>query len=351
MGAEVDIAMVMERADLVETVEVAAPASEDTAPSVQAFGALDVVRLPGARADVMLYVQNLAGVNQLNDEAGLFVRGGDSNEVLTMLDEAVLYHPYQYETVTGGIRGTVDPFLTSGMPETPANASVAPPAGADGRPSDASGIRTARTELKELLGSELTDDQRSIVRYTVAYLDWRLSFLTDGAGGEDPDTLLDEVVALLVEDLTDNDANAESHALLASVYGLQIGQSSRRGAFLGRRAARARERAENLAPRNPRVLLLAGIGKLYTPRRFGRGEDMAESLLHSAVAAFRTDPVGRPWPRWGRIDAYAWLGQVAARRDDFDAAWRYYLQALDLEPDFAWVRWILLPALDQERCP
>ena len=46
----------------------------------------------------MRYVQNLAGVNQINEEAGLFVRGGDSNEVLTMLDDAVLYSPYRYET-------------------------------------------------------------------------------------------------------------------------------------------------------------------------------------------------------------------------------------------------------------
>ena len=114
-GGALEVEVVMEPADLAETVEVAAPAPEDAAPSVQAFGALDVVRLPGAQADVMLYVQNLAGVNQLNDEAGLFVRGGDSNEVLTMLDEAVLYHPYRHETVTGGIRGTVDPFLTSGI--------------------------------------------------------------------------------------------------------------------------------------------------------------------------------------------------------------------------------------------
>ena len=114
-GSALNVEVLMEPADLAETVEVAAPAPEDAAPSVQAFEALDVVRLPGAQADVMLYVQNLAGVNQLNDEAGLFVRGGDSNEVLTMLDEAVLYHPYRYETVTGGIRGTVDPFLTSGI--------------------------------------------------------------------------------------------------------------------------------------------------------------------------------------------------------------------------------------------
>ena len=111
-GATRDVELVLNPADLAETVDVTAAAPEEAAPSIQAFEPLDVVRLPSAQADVMLYVQNLAGVNQLNDEAGLFVRGGDSNEVLTMLDEAVLYHPYRYETVTGGIRGTVDPFLT-----------------------------------------------------------------------------------------------------------------------------------------------------------------------------------------------------------------------------------------------
>ena len=73
-----DVEVVLEPADVEELVDVVAAAPVDAAPSVQAFGPLDVVTLPGAQADVMLYVQNLAGVSQLNDEAGLFVRGGDS---------------------------------------------------------------------------------------------------------------------------------------------------------------------------------------------------------------------------------------------------------------------------------
>ena len=114
-GGVHEVEFVMAAAGFTETVEVAAPAPEDAAPSVQVFGPLDVVRLPGAQADVMRYVQNMAGVNALNEEAGLYVRGGDAQEVLTLLDDAVLYHPYRYETVTGGIRGTVDPFLTDGI--------------------------------------------------------------------------------------------------------------------------------------------------------------------------------------------------------------------------------------------
>lgn len=213
--------------------------------------------------------------------------------------------------------------------------------------ADASEMRAVRNVLREALGSDLGDDQRSIARYTVAYLNWRLFVLVDGPTDAERAALLDEALELLRADLADNDANAESHALLANVYGLQVRQSPLRGAFLGIRAARASARAMDLEPQNPRVLLLDGIGKLHTPTAFGGGVDRAEALLRRAVAAFGTEPPDRPWPRWGRIDAYAWLGQVAARRGDPDAARQYYLQALEIEPQFNWVRGALLPALRQ----
>ena len=73
--------------------------------------------------------------------------------------------------------------------------------------------------------------------------------------------------------------------------------------------------------------------------------------MRRAVASFRTEPPGRPWPRWGRAEAYALLGQVLARRGDLDGARRHYLQALAIEPAFGWVRGVLLPALENESRP
>ena len=116
---------------------------------------------------------------------------------------------------------------------------------------------------------------------------------------------------------------------------------------LGRRASRTSARALELAPGNPRVLLQDGVGKLHTPGMFGGGADRAEAMLYRALAAFRTEPPDRPWPRWGRLDAYAWLGQTSVERGDLALARRYYEQALDLEPGFAWVRYALLPALEE----
>ena len=210
---------------------------------------------------------------------------------------------------------------------------------------DAAELIAVRTDLADLLDAGPTARQRSVTRYTIAYVSWRLFTIPDAVPADDRAALLDDAVDLLTRDLEADDGNAESHALLAGVYGMQI-DSAWKGMTLGRRASRASARALELAPGNPRVLLQDGVGKLHTPRMFGGGADRAEALLLRAVAAFRTEPPDRPWPRWGRIDAWAWLGQISAGRGDLALARRYYERALDLEPGFAWVRYALLPALE-----
>jgi hypothetical protein len=76
---------------------------------------IDVYRTPGAQGDLFRALQTLPGVAAPDDAAGLFVRGGDVSEVLVSLDDAVIAHPYRYETPTGGFRGAVDPLLISGL--------------------------------------------------------------------------------------------------------------------------------------------------------------------------------------------------------------------------------------------
>jgi vitamin B12 transporter len=76
---------------------------------------IDVYRTPGAQGDLLRALQTLPGVAAPDDAAGLFVRGGDVSEVLVSLDDAVIAHPYRYESPTGGFRGAVDPMLLSGL--------------------------------------------------------------------------------------------------------------------------------------------------------------------------------------------------------------------------------------------
>ncbi|MEJ2567848.1 MAG: TonB-dependent receptor, partial [candidate division WOR-3 bacterium] len=51
---------------------------------------------------------------QVDEGAGLFVRGGEVNETKIILDGANVYHAYKYESPTGGFFGTFSPFLLKG---------------------------------------------------------------------------------------------------------------------------------------------------------------------------------------------------------------------------------------------
>ncbi|WP_445665634.1 TonB-dependent receptor [Fodinibius sp. AD559] len=74
----------------------------------------EVVTTPGAAADIFRSLQTFPGVSNMDEGSGLFVRGGDVSEVSFVLDQAPVIHPYKYERPTGGVFGTIPPFLVSG---------------------------------------------------------------------------------------------------------------------------------------------------------------------------------------------------------------------------------------------
>lgn len=75
---------------------------------------LEAVTTAGASGDLFRAVQMLPGVQAAHDGAGLFVRGGEKDEVAVFLDGARVTHPYKYESPSGGAFGTIPPFLVEG---------------------------------------------------------------------------------------------------------------------------------------------------------------------------------------------------------------------------------------------
>ena len=107
--------IVLVPAPIIDSVTVSAPRALTPPASSYAMRPLDVVRTPGAAADLMRALQTLPGVAQIDEGAGLYVRGGDTSEVLVLLDDAVVFHPYRSETPGGGLFGSVEPFLLDGV--------------------------------------------------------------------------------------------------------------------------------------------------------------------------------------------------------------------------------------------
>ena len=207
-------------------------------------------------------------------------------------------------------------------------------------------IRTIRADLLRRLSSPAEQAKAGPMRYAAAYAGWRLATQPAVPKAEQHD-LLEDAVKQLQLVLKAGPQNAEAHALLGSVYGLQIAESPiTKGMTLGPRATAALDRAAQIDATSPRVLLLQGVSAFNTPAIFGGGTDKAERLLRRSLERFGVESAGKEWPNWGRFDAHAWLGQALLEKGDRAGARAAYDKAREIAPDSGWLRYVLVPALD-----
>lgn len=114
-GSEVELKVIL-REEIVEMKGVVVTASSFITGNQEGvtLTPLEVITTPGAAADVCWAIKTYPGVAQVEEGAGLFVRGGEVSETKFILDGAEISHPYRYESPTGGFFGTFTPFLLKG---------------------------------------------------------------------------------------------------------------------------------------------------------------------------------------------------------------------------------------------
>ena len=208
-------------------------------------------------------------------------------------------------------------------------------------------LRAIRSDLLGRVATAGADEP--MVRYTLAYAAYRMVPLPD-VSEKDRTDLLNDAVTQLQQVIKANPNDAEAHALLGSVYGLQIAQSPLiRGMTLGPRANGALDRAAEIESRNPRVLLLQGVSAFNTPAMFGGGTDKAEQHLRRSLERYAAEPSDKAWPNWGRFDAHVWLGQALLEKGDRAGARAEYDKARALAPKSGWLQYVLIPALEAKK--
>ena len=109
------VSVTLKLSAITESVTVNARAPRADASSSFDIKSLDIIKTPGAQADLFRALQMMPGVAKVDEGAGLFVRGGDVSEVRVFLDGATIAHPFRYESPTGGQFGTVTPMLLEGV--------------------------------------------------------------------------------------------------------------------------------------------------------------------------------------------------------------------------------------------
>ena len=68
---------------------------------------IDILTAPGGAADIYQALKTMPGMTQVSESAELYVRGGDNNETVTIIDQSPVYHPFTFESSYGGLFSNV----------------------------------------------------------------------------------------------------------------------------------------------------------------------------------------------------------------------------------------------------
>jgi tetratricopeptide (TPR) repeat protein len=128
--------------------------------------------------------------------------------------------------------------------------------------------------------------------------------------------------------------DAECHALMSSVIGMEIARHPASALWRGPRVLRHQRLALRNGPDNPRVHYLIGCGYYHAPSILG---DRQQALAHFLKAEPFFDreaeePADPLQPRWGRSSCLTFIGSLHEASGDRGKAEQYYRKALRANP-------------------
>lgn len=206
---------------------------------------------------------------------------------------------------------------------------------------DAGTVQQARALFERATAS---DARRALSHYYVGLASYRLIDLVDDE--DRSEDYMDDAKEQVERAVEIRSGWAEANILLSGIYGRLASRGMISGMRYGPKANNALERAKEVDPKNPRLLLMEGISLYNTPSTWGGDKEEAVARLQEAIARFEaTSPDGPLQPDWGHADAYAWLGIAHAKADRRDDARTAFENALDVRPGYGWIERVLMPKL------
>jgi tetratricopeptide (TPR) repeat protein len=208
---------------------------------------------------------------------------------------------------------------------------------------DAAELKTALERAREAAKQSA---RKAEALYYCGFAQYHLSMLPSEKDAKERHA--DEGIAALEEAVQLEPTFADAQALLGSLYGVKAGSGMFNGMKYGSKSTSTMEHALALAPNNPRAMILRGVSLYYTPPMWGGDKQKALALLQKACELAEQGACAAKTPTtpdWGHAEAFAWKGVMLAGADDPDHAQAAYERALNIAPDYAWVRVVLLPKL------
>jgi len=166
-------------------------------------------------------------------------------------------------------------------------------------------------------------------------------------GNQDEDLaeeMLNKAEAIAKQLLTQNKKSPEAKALLSSVYGMTMGLSPIKAMYLGSKSSSAAKAGIKLAPDNAFTNYVMGSYLYHTPSMFGGDAEGSLAYFEKSKAIYEKE--GRT-QSWEYMNLMAFLGQVYHNQKEYVKAKAIYTTALEIAPNFGYVKMYLLPLTEK----
>jgi len=195
-----------------------------------------------------------------------------------------------------------------------------------------------------------SDNSNLLPLYYITSIDYKLLEMSMYQGG---DSLFDKYYenALVNAERLGADKNfeADGRILSAAIYMMRIATSALSAVTLSPKIHSLLDEAQSINPEKPYSYVIRGMMKFNTPGIFGGSYEDALKNFNQAVKLFEADEdTSSINPVWGYAETLVWLGRTQEKLENNDAAKFAYQKALNVEPDYAWVKYTLLPSLEKK---
>jgi tetratricopeptide (TPR) repeat protein len=199
-------------------------------------------------------------------------------------------------------------------------------------------------QAKEIFAKE---ESNTMAFYYQTYCEYKLLEMSLRPGNEDLfDKYYEDAVAHAEQIAAVKEYESEGKTLLAGIYMMKIATSSMSAVTLSPKVHSLLDDAQKSDPGNPRPYIIRGTMKYQTPGIFGGSYEDAAKNFSKAIQLFeKQENVDSLKPHWGYIESLAWLGRSQEKLENYDAAKFAYQKALNVEPNYGWVKYSLLPQL------
>jgi tetratricopeptide (TPR) repeat protein len=194
-----------------------------------------------------------------------------------------------------------------------------------------------------------TDSSNAAARYNLTYTEYKLIEMGLQIKG---DSLFDENYKSALDNadklISMKKYLSEANSVLAAIYMMKIANSSMSAVTLIPKMYKLLDEAEAINPLNPTSYIVRGEMKYNTPGAFGGSFEQAAKSFNKAVLIFEQSPDSEVVNvKWGYLEALAWLGRSLEKMNNFDAARFTFQKAITVEPNYGWVKYVLMPELER----